>query len=251
MRVLRALFNYAYGAYEDGQGKGLFPDNPVDRLSHTRSWNRETRRSNTIKVSELKAWFKAVKELDGEGLTDTVRDLLMLTLLTGLRRREASNLRWDSISFEDRSFIVTETKNKVDLSLPIPEYLYAVLKQRREKVEGEYVFPGGVEGKPIQEPKKQIVKIQEASGVVFSIHDMRRTFITMAESLDISAFAIKALVNHKQNDSDVTGGYIRMDVERLRKPMQQIESYILGCAGVTNSKSVVSLKSSKARMTPS
>ncbi|MDG1286327.1 MAG: hypothetical protein P8P30_02045 [Rickettsiales bacterium] len=56
------------------------------------------------------------------------------------------------------------------------------------------------------------------------LHDLRRTFITTAESLDISAYALKRLVNHK-NSNDVTSGYIIMDTERLRKPMEQISAY--------------------------
>jgi len=35
---------------------------------------------------------------------------------------------------------------------------------------------------------------------LFYMHDLRRTFVTIAESLDISSFAVKALVNHKQGD---------------------------------------------------
>jgi hypothetical protein len=59
-----------------------------------------------------------------------------------------------------------------------------------------------------------------------SLHDLRRTFITIAESLDISAYAVKRLVNHKMNN-DVTAGYIIADVERLRKPMQCITNCFL------------------------
>lgn len=47
------------------------------------------------------------------------------------------------------------------------------------------------------------------------IHDLRRTFITIAESLDISAYALKRLLNHKMNN-DVTAGHIIIDAERLR-----------------------------------
>ena len=53
------------------------------------------------------------------------------------------------------------------------------------------------------------------SGVSFSAHDLRRTFITIAESLDISVYALKRLLNHKMTN-DVTAGYIITDVERLR-----------------------------------
>ncbi|MBU2062486.1 MAG: integrase, partial [Bacteroidetes bacterium] len=57
-----------------------------------------------------------------------------------------------------------------------------------------------------------------------TMHDLRRTFITTAESLDISMFAIKQLVNHKSG-SDVTGGYVIKNFERLREPMQRITDY--------------------------
>ena len=55
---------------------------------------------------------------------------------------------------------------------------------------------------------------------------LRRTFITIAESLDIPVYALKKLPNHKTS-SDVTAGYVVIDIERLRKPMQMITDYIL------------------------
>ena len=76
-----------------------------------------------------------------------------------------------------------------------------------------------------------MAKVSQMSGVNFTMHDLRRTFITMAESLDISAYAVKRLVNHKMT-SDVTAGYIISDVERLRKPMQLITDSLLKFIGV-------------------
>lgn len=80
-----------------------------------------------------------------------------------------------------------------------------------------------------------MVKVIETSGVQFILHDLRRTFITIAESLDISAYALKRLINHKMNN-DVTAGYIVSDAERLRKPMQLITDHLLSMMSVsTNS----------------
>jgi integrase len=73
--------------------------------------------------------------------------------------------------------------------------------------------------------KEGINKVIKASGVDFSCHDLRRTFITIAESLDISAYALKRLINHRV--TDITGGYIIVDVERLRRPAADIEKFIL------------------------
>ena len=56
MRVLRALFNFAIGQYEDTQGRSLISDNPVRRLSQSRAWYRVERRQSFIKAHELAPW---------------------------------------------------------------------------------------------------------------------------------------------------------------------------------------------------
>lgn len=81
------------------------------------------------------------------------------------------------------------------------------------------------------------------SGVQFTVHDLRRTFITIAESLDITAYALKRLMNHKMSN-DVTAGYIIVDVERLRKPMQLITDYILKCMEVIESADIINIQNS-------
>jgi hypothetical protein len=63
------------------------------------------------------------------------------------------------------------------------------------------------------------------------MHDLRRSFVTIAESLDIGVYAVKTLVNHKEGN-DVTSGYIQMNTERLRDPMQKITDFILSSAGI-------------------
>jgi integrase len=52
-----------------------------------------------------------------------------------------------------------------------------------------------------------MLKVAELSGVPFTIHDLRRTFITIAESLDIPAYALKRLLNHATTNF-VTADYI-------------------------------------------
>ena len=101
---------------------------------------------------------------------------------------------------------------------------------------------GGLKPKThLKEPKVQVLRVIEASKVKFTLHDLRRHFITLAESLDLSSFCIKRLVNHSMG-SDVTSGYVVSDVERLRKPMQKIEDQILKLAGEKKSGKIVKIK---------
>jgi len=231
MRVLRAVFNFAIGQYEDSKGIPIITENPVKRLSQTRAWYRVDRRKTLIKAHELPAFFDGLNQLEETSVTskaETVRDYILLLLFSGLRRQEAAKLEWENVDFKEKSLTITDTKNRAPLTLPLSDYLSDMLERRyKECTDGHiYVFPGSGEGGYLVDPRRQMAKITKISGVSFTLHDLRRTFITIAESLDISAYAVKRLVNHKMNN-DVTAGYIIMDVERLREPMQKITDYIL------------------------
>jgi integrase len=227
MRLLRALFNFASGQYEDAQGRSLITENPVKRLSQTRAWYRVQRRQTYIKPHELAAWYRGLEKTTN----DTLRDYLLLVLFTGLRKNEAAQLKWRDVDLKAKTLTIVDTKNRQPHTLPLSDYLFELLARRQQAAHSEHVFPSTGKGGYIVEPRKQTAKVTQDSGVTFTIHDLRRTFITLAESLDISAYAVKRLVNHKMTN-DVTAGYIVSDVERLRKPMQQISHYLLNQMGM-------------------
>jgi len=252
MRVLRSILNYTF---EDDEG-GILYINPVSVLSSKKrkAWFKVDRRRTLIKNSDLPAWYKAVMGLDNNIMTDYLRFLLF----TGLRRQEAATLKWKQVDFQEGCFTIMDTKNKLPHTLPLSDFTHKLLKDRQKGLETEfeaakaglvgidkmnqrqqqmantryvlaesrlkspYVFPG--EGKTgyIVEPKRAIDAVTAATGISFSCHDLRRTFATLAESLDLSGYTVKALLNHKQADNDVTGGYIILNVDRLREPMQKI-----------------------------
>lgn len=246
MRALRAVFNYARATYEATPSEPVIAENPVELLSQTRAWYRVDRRQTLIKVHELRAWFTAVLALESDarnGLAGTVRDYLLFLLLTGLRRGEAAHLTWDRVDLEARTFTIADPKNHQPHTLPLSDYLQALLAARPRS--GPFVFPGPGKTGHLVEPKKQIAKVRAASGVEFSLHDLRRTFVTIAESLDIPAYALKKLLNHAMRQ-DVTAGYLIIDVERLRRPMQQITDYVLAAAGVRPGAEVKALPDTRA-----
>jgi integrase len=213
LQFMRAMYNYA--AIDD---EGL--QNPVDILSRKKLWHPKERRQTIIKEHKLADWYAAVMQLENE----SIKDALVFLLFTGLRKMEAFTLRWDHVDLKGKTFRIEHTKNKQPLELPLSDFLHAMLTRRyATKDSSGYVFTGASKDGNLVEPKKAIKAITEASGVSFMLHDLRRTFITTAERLDISSYALKRLVNHKSG-SDVTAGYIIMDAERLREPMERIAS---------------------------
>jgi len=233
MRLLRALFNYASGAYEDSNGEPIITHNPVQRISHNKSWFKEKARTNILQPSEFKPWYEAIQKLNDlkvnsirVNVSNTVSDYLVFILFTGLRQSEASGLLWDDVNFENNFFTVKDTKNHSDHTLPLTNFTKQLLINRKQLNKGKYVFNGKNNDTAIVNPYKQIKKVREISGIEFTMHDLRRTFGTIADSLEIQHHIIKRLMNHTINDVTIKH-YVQPSIERLRKPMQQINDYIL------------------------
>lgn len=241
--TFRAIYNFVRGLSD-----GDLPDNPVKRLSQTRQWNKVRRRTNYIKPHELSVWYAAVAQIENQ----FIRDYLLLTLFTGLRKMEGLTLKWSSVNMRGRSFTVLETKNGLPHTMPMSTFLYNLFLGLQQLRCNEYVFWGAGAAGHLVEPHKQLVFVEKKTklllnsvttadeltvkaaqnpddiveGIKFCLHDLRRTFITVAESLDIPYAALKRLLNHSEGN-DVTGGYLQITTDRLREPMERISTKLL------------------------
>jgi len=188
MRTLRAVYNYALEETEDANDNPTLPLNPVRKMK--KRWTREKRREDFIDQADLKKWWKSTEKIastrpgtrkkqvpvyaHGDG--ELARDYLQFVILTGLRRREATGLLWKNVNLRSKTITIVATKNHDNLELPLSDYLLKILERRKGK-DKKYVFP-------IVEVKKFIAWVRKDSGITFTMHDLRRTFATYAESLE-------------------------------------------------------------------
>lgn len=216
MRLVSAIFNYAMIDNHNIR-------NPVAVLKLKKLWGEKTRRDNWLRPNQLRPWYKAVRNMTNQ----TIKDYLLFLLYSGLRKNEGLKLQWKTINLKDKSFFVEDTKNGETLYLPLSKPLLLILKRRKQtRGKSPYVFDGTGRSGHLVEPGRAVEAIIKQSEVTFILHDLRRTFITYAERLNVSRYALKRLVNHKMDKGDVTSGYIGSDVERLREPMQAIADEI-------------------------
>jgi integrase len=241
MRYLKAILNHASESFAYPDGRPLLVDNPVKILSVTKSWYRIGRKTTYLKKHEIRPWVAAILSLGeaperdpGTGNQhrklksgDDLADLFMVLLLTGLRRNEALGLRWEDVDMQWRTLTIPDPKNREPHTLPLGNYLFDLLARREKMADTALVFEGLDSC-----IRYGLARIEKETGIRVTPHDLRRTFTTAAESLDIPAYALKALLNHKTS-GDVTQGYIQMTPDRLRVPMQKIEDFLLAEAGLT------------------
>lgn len=223
MMILKLLLNFAADQYETKEGLPLLRSNPVNTLSKNRLWHRMTPRQNIISDYRYPQWFKAVMSLKNT----KVRDFLLLVVFTGLRKSEAMTLQWTDVDFESRILTVRAdtSKNHKEHRLPLSTFLFNLLKKRKIESRSEFVFPG--RQKHLVQISSIIEQVKKSAGFNFSTHDLRRSFLTLAERLDLPYYVLKRLANHS-GGSDVTfTHYIVADVERLREPMEKITRRML------------------------
>lgn len=226
MRHLRAIFNFARAAYVDDDGQSLVPDNPVNRITATRGWLPESPRRRVIRPHQMPGWWAAVGELK-----ENHRDYFRTVLLTGLRRAEALDLTWSRVDLDGGLLTITETKNGVPHVLPLSGYLQQLMERRRRVARSQYVFASR-NGKPMSSPDYAVREVVEASEVPFTTHDLRRTFATVAESIDVPAYTLKRLLNHLKKGDVTADVYVQITPERMRGPMERITAEMLKQAGV-------------------
>ena len=214
------LFRAAYRAQARTLGLEECPTFTLGTDEPGHSWTPEERRERRVHPHQLRAWWQATEAV----CSDEERGYLQLLLFTGVRRREASTLRWDQIDLQASTvtFTAADTKAKRSLVLPLTDSLLTILLDR----EGE---PRPFAG--IDETKRLVARVSDRSGVKFSCHDLRRTFATVADEVGIPLPTLKALMNHatpRTSGVDVTLGYIgQVTLARKRKALEDIEALIL------------------------
>ena len=143
---------------------------------------------------------------------------MRLALFTGARPSNLFRATADQFDFEDNIWTIpsTESKNKQPLVLPLDKRAVSVVKRRIKQADGEWLFPGQREGKPMTDftkPYKGFLDAAKIKGVRF--HDLRRSLASFMSDAGANEFVIALALGHKQQS--VTGRYARPELESVRQ----------------------------------
>lgn len=222
-RTLRALLHYAAIKYENSDGAPLLKANPVRRLSELRAWHKDRRRKSVIPMGQIGTFYRAVWSLENV----TARDYLVLLLFTGLRSHEAVSLRWEQVDLKNGTILIPDekAKNGEGNLIPVSSFIWKLLEVRKFGSISDFVFPGKYKNRGyVSNIAKCSQSVKKKTGINFCLHDLRRTFITVADELEIKDGVVKQLVNHKRND--ITESYTIRSIERLRRATQLVSNQI-------------------------
>lgn len=206
---VRALINKMFNLARDW---GWLTDNPVLGIEKY----QEEKRDRWLNDGELQRLW-AVLEKYNHHLTTHVFKLL---LLTGARKGELLQATWDQFDLEKGIWTKPShlTKQKKKEHLPLSENALQVINQVKQfkKESSLYLFPGKIDGQPLQEIKTFWKKVIKEAGIEnVRIHDLRHTHASHLVSSGLSLSIVGKLLGHTQ--AATTQRYAHLADEPLRQ----------------------------------
>jgi integrase len=248
-RNLRALLNYARGAYQH-DGKPVIIENPVSVLSETKRWNTIKPRSGRIPTNKIGAAWNSLQSLreapEQNTVSRTLADAILFLLLTGARWSEMANLTWGHVTLDGPSWSLPDPKNRNPVTFPLSRVACEMLDSRPK--DGKYVFPSRIKDGHIKDARSVMEIISKVAGVRVSPHDLRRTFRAIAGECNIELYRTKLLMNHKLSGDITIHHYTETnDLRYLTNEINLIADWIVRQGKNTAAVNVVSFPFSEVR----
>lgn len=205
LELLRRLSNFA-------ENKRLCAPLPF-RVTLPRVNNIVTEDLNAAQTERLlKVLRGEIKGEDGNGnavdLDPDAREMMMLALLSGMRRGEIFRLKWDDVDFQRGVLTLRDPKSGTDERIPMSDAVRELL-EGRTRTDSPYVFPGrpvgkGKEKKAAEGPKVDAAKsfraIRKAAGLPEGfrpMHGLRHAFASHLVSSGVDLYVVQRLLTHK------------------------------------------------------
>jgi integrase len=238
-KTIRSIMLMLRGALNCAVDYEYIIKNPCDKVRLPRLEEKEI---VVFEKSDQKRLEKTIAE------SGDIRDYgVLICLYTGLRIGELCGLKWDSISFSERTIDIKNSLNRVITYdggvkktmlveaapktkksrriIPFPSFLCQVLKAIKKRSNSEYVI-SMKSGKAVEPRMMQVIytKLLKAVGVEYvSFHTLRHTFATRAIEAGADVKTVSEILGHA-NTMITVNRYAHSLFEQKRKLMDKLNA---------------------------
>ena len=222
--LLKRMFDYAMTL-------GLVPFNPVLAIP-SRHIHKAKPRDRYLSTNEIRTYYTTL--LDSRIYRPRKLGLL-LSLLTLVRKSELLRAKWEHIDFEQRMWLIPETKadsatgHSREMVVYMSNQVIEIFKELKTIAGNEpYVFVGRQSGTHVSNnafntAQKSALALTDLPP--FTVHDLRRTASTHLNEQGFHSDAIEACLNHTMRG--VRGVYNKAKYEKERIDiMEKWSNYI-------------------------
>ena len=207
-------------------------------------------RDRFLQADEMPRFFQALADEPNE----TLRDYLLMALLTGARRTNLLEMRWCDVKLDEAVWRIADTKNGTPQNVTLSPEAVTILQARKDVADKgvEFVFPGVGASGHMEEPKKGVIRVMERAGIPYgrktengvTLHDLRRTLGSWQARTGASMAIIGKSLNHKSQQT--TAIYARLDLDPVRASVNTATSAMMEAAGLKQTAEVMPINSGKS-----
>ena len=218
-RVVEMLFRL----YRAAEERELIPEgsNPCRQIA----MNRQRRHERFLTDEEFRRLGRVLDEAERSGgVRAHAAMAIRLLLLTGCRKNEILNLRWDEVDIEAGEMRLPDTKTG-PRTVQLSPAAAAVLA-RIPRVDGNpHIIPGTRRDNSMGNLQRHWVRIRKRAGLEdMRLHDCRHSFASRALALGESLPMIGHLLGHSQVAT--TARYAHLARDSVREAAQRVSDRI-------------------------
>jgi integrase len=203
VQFLRTLYNWA-GKAEVWRG-----ENPA----RTVKFFHEEQRTRFLQPEELARLFTALRSEPHADL----RDLVLLSLLTGARKSDIFSMRWENLYLDDNRWQVPKPKNRKPYQVALMPEAVDLLRKRlgRRRDDNPWVFPSHGKTGHLVNVKKPWQRLRKRAAITdVWQHDLRRTLGSWQAAQGTSLKIIGESLGHRSLAA--TQVYARLNLDPVR-----------------------------------
>jgi len=156
-----------------------------------------------------------------------LKDVVITGAMTGMRRGEIINLRWNDVNLKTRTIVVqSSTRYRTKFGkrrvVPINDVVYRIFQNRWGKIPSEYVFTLNgrqISGDWFSHKLKDYMKKLDIPKKL-NVHSLRHTFASWLVQSGVSIYEIQKLLGH--SDIKVTQIYAHLAPNELHSVVSRI-----------------------------
>ncbi len=201
--LLGAIFSFAVD-------RGLRPDNPVSGVKKFRTRKME----RFLSPAELATLGEVLIAAEQQGESSVAINTIRLLLLTGARKGEMLNLKWDWVDFERGCLRLPDSKTGAKV-IPLGAPALELLTSLPRIENNPYVLPSDKADGHFVGVQKFWERIRKRAGLADTrLHDLRHSYASVAVAGGDSLYLIGKVLGHRQ--SRTTERYAHIADDPLR-----------------------------------